>query len=79
MTEPFVCPTENGSFCRCPTVAATTSPRGIGAEVTDMTARDATDDERRLYWRKVTRIYPPYKGYQDAADRRIPLVVCELI
>jgi deazaflavin-dependent oxidoreductase (nitroreductase family) len=45
--------------------------------VRDMTARDATDDERRLYWRQLTRIYPPYKGYQDAADRRIPLVVCE--
>ena len=42
-----------------------------------LTARDATADERRLYWRKLTRIYPPYKGYQDAADRRIPLVVCE--
>ena len=49
----------------------------VGADVIDMTARDATDDERRLYWRKLTRIYPPYKGYQDAADRRIPLVVCE--
>ncbi|MBB3749406.1 deazaflavin-dependent oxidoreductase (nitroreductase family) [Mycolicibacterium sp. BK634] len=47
--------------------------------VRDMTARDATDDERRLYWRKLTRIYPPYKGYQEAADRRIPLVVCEPI
>lgn len=46
-------------------------------DVIDMTARDATEDERRLYWRKLTRIYPPYKGYQDAADRRIPLVVCE--
>lgn len=46
-------------------------------EVRDMTARDATDEERRLYWRQLTRIYPPYKGYQDAADRRIPLVVCE--
>ncbi|GAY19137.1 deazaflavin-dependent nitroreductase [Mycobacterium sp. shizuoka-1] len=45
--------------------------------VREMTARDATDDERRVYWRKLTRIYPPYKGYQDAADRRIPLVVCE--
>jgi F420H(2)-dependent quinone reductase len=46
-------------------------------KVRDMTARDATDDERRLYWPQLTRIYPPYKGYQDAADRRIPLVVCE--
>ena len=51
----------------------------VGPDLTDMTARDATDDERRLYWRKLTRIYPPYKGYQDAADRRIPLVVCEPI
>ena len=34
-------------------------------------------DERQVYWRKLARIYPPYKGYQDAADRRIPLVVCE--
>ncbi|SBS74994.1 hypothetical protein MHPYR_20311 [uncultured Mycobacterium sp.] len=27
----------------------------------------------RLYWRQLTRIYPPYKGYQDAADRAHPL------
>jgi deazaflavin-dependent oxidoreductase (nitroreductase family) len=46
-------------------------------EVMDLTARDATDDERRLYWRKLTEIYPPHKGYQEATDRRIPLVVCE--
>ncbi len=46
-------------------------------KIRDMSARDATDDERRVYWRQLTRIYPPYKGYQDAADRRIPLVVCE--
>jgi len=49
----------------------------VRAHVRDMIARDATDDERRLYWRQLTRIYPPYKGYQNAADRRIPLVVCE--
>jgi deazaflavin-dependent oxidoreductase (nitroreductase family) len=49
----------------------------IRDNVRDMTARDATEDERRLYWRQLTRIYPPYKGYQAAADRRIPLVVCE--
>ena len=46
-------------------------------QVMDLTARDATADERQVYWRKLARIYPPYKGYQDAADRRIPLVVCE--
>ena len=49
----------------------------VRAHVREMAARDATDDERRLYWRQLTRIYPPYKGYQEAANRRIPLVVCE--
>jgi len=40
-------------------------------------ARDANSDERERYWRQLIRIYPPYKGYRQAADRVIPLVVCE--
>ena len=43
----------------------------------DLVARDATDEERARYWPRLIRIYPPYKGYRDAADRVIPLVVCE--
>src|ERR1700712_4871119 len=31
-----------------------------------MTARDATDDERRRYWPVLIKMYPPYKGYRDA-------------
>jgi deazaflavin-dependent oxidoreductase (nitroreductase family) len=42
-----------------------------------MTARDATDEERRRYWPVLIKMYPPYKSYRDAADRAIPLVVCE--
>ena len=42
-----------------------------------MTARDATDEERRRYWPVLIKMYPPYKGYRDATDRKIPLVVCE--
>lgn len=42
-----------------------------------MTARDATDEERRRYWPVLVKMYPPYKGYRDATDRVIPLVVCE--
>ena len=42
-----------------------------------MTARDATDEERRRYWPVLIKMYPPYKGYRDATDRAIPLVVCE--
>lgn len=49
----------------------------FGTEVRDMTARDATDAERRRYWAQLTRMYPPYRGYREAADRVIPLVVCE--
>lgn len=42
-----------------------------------MTARDATDEERRRYWPVLIKMYPPYKNYRDAADRVVPLVVCE--
>jgi deazaflavin-dependent oxidoreductase (nitroreductase family) len=44
-----------------------------------MTARDATDEERRRYWPVLIKMYPPYKNYRDATDRVIPLVVCEPI
>ena len=49
----------------------------IRGEHRDLIARDANDAERNLYWRKLIRIYPPYRGYRQAADRVIPLVVCE--
>jgi deazaflavin-dependent oxidoreductase (nitroreductase family) len=49
----------------------------IRGEHFDLIARDATDDERKCYWPKLIRIYPPYRGYQQATDRVIPLVVCE--
>jgi deazaflavin-dependent oxidoreductase (nitroreductase family) len=43
----------------------------------DLRARDATEDERKRYWPRLIRIYPPYRGYRRAADRVIPMVVCE--
>ena len=49
----------------------------IRGEHLDLIARDANDAERNLYWRKLIRIYPPYRGYRQAADRVIPLVVCQ--
>ena len=49
----------------------------IRGEHFDMTARDATDAERKRYWPKLIKMYPPYRNYRDAADRVIPLVVCE--
>jgi deazaflavin-dependent oxidoreductase (nitroreductase family) len=49
----------------------------IRSELLELVARDATDDERDRYWLQLIRMYPPYKGYRDATDRVIPLVVCE--
>jgi F420H(2)-dependent quinone reductase len=43
----------------------------------DLTARDATEDERKRYWPRLIKMYPPYRGYQQATDRVIPMVVCE--
>jgi deazaflavin-dependent oxidoreductase (nitroreductase family) len=42
-----------------------------------MSTRDATDAERAHYWPRLIEMYPPYRGYRDATDRKIPLVVCE--
>jgi deazaflavin-dependent oxidoreductase (nitroreductase family) len=49
----------------------------VRGEKHDLTARDATDEERDRYWPPLIKMYPPYKGYREAADRVIPLVVCE--
>ncbi len=49
----------------------------IGPDRLQLTARDATDDERAQYWPELINMYPPYQGYRDATDRVIPLVVCE--
>ena len=43
----------------------------------DMLAREATPEEGERYWPRLIKIYPPYKGYREATDRVIPLVVCE--
>jgi F420H(2)-dependent quinone reductase len=49
----------------------------IRDEHLDLVARDATDDERKYYWPKLIKMYPPYRGYRQATDRVIPLVLCE--
>jgi deazaflavin-dependent oxidoreductase (nitroreductase family) len=49
----------------------------IRGERLQLRARDATDAERARYWPPLTRMYPPYRKYREAADRAIPLVVCE--
>lgn len=49
----------------------------IRAERLQLVARAATDEERNRYWPRLIKIYPPYRGYGEATDRVIPLVVCE--
>lgn len=49
----------------------------IRDEQLQMSARDATESESAQYWPSLIEMYPPYRGYRDATDRTIPLVVCE--
>jgi F420H(2)-dependent quinone reductase len=49
----------------------------IRDEKLELTAREATEDERQLYWPKLVAMYPTYEDYQSWTDRKIPLVVCE--
>jgi F420H(2)-dependent quinone reductase len=49
----------------------------IKKEVLDLTARDATDDERARYWPQLVEMYPTYNDYQSWTDRMIPIVICD--
>jgi deazaflavin-dependent oxidoreductase (nitroreductase family) len=49
----------------------------IRGEHLDLVARDAIEEERNRFWPRLVRMYPPYRNYRRAADRVIPLVVCE--
>jgi deazaflavin-dependent oxidoreductase (nitroreductase family) len=49
----------------------------IKSEVLDLTARDATPEERTRYWREFVAVYPTFADYESWTDRVIPLVVCE--
>ena len=49
----------------------------IRAKRLRLSTRDATDEERSCYWPALIKMYPPYRGYREATDRVIPLVVCE--
>jgi deazaflavin-dependent oxidoreductase (nitroreductase family) len=49
----------------------------IKDEVLNLTARDATEDERATLWPQLVKMYPDFDDYQSWTDRRIPVVVCE--
>jgi hypothetical protein len=49
----------------------------IKNEVLDLTARDATDEERARYWPKLVKMYPTFEDYQSWTDRTIPIIICD--
>jgi len=49
----------------------------IKSEFLELTARDATEEERAKYWPRLVEMYPTYEDYQSWTERKIPLVVCE--
>jgi F420H(2)-dependent quinone reductase len=49
----------------------------IKKELLDLSARDATDEERARYWPQLVEMYPSYEDYQSWTDRTIPIIVCE--
>jgi F420H(2)-dependent quinone reductase len=49
----------------------------IKKEVLDLTARDATTEERAHYWAELVGMYPSFENYQNWTDRTIPIIVCD--
>ena len=49
----------------------------IKKEVLELTARDATDEERAKYWPQLVTMYPSFDDYQSWTDRTIPIVICD--
>lgn len=49
----------------------------IRGEVLNLTARDATEEERAHYWPKMAAMYTSFDDYQSWTDRVIPVVICD--
>ena len=49
----------------------------LGTRKVPVTARVATDAERKRLWPKVVKAYSGYEGYQRRTERKIPLVMLE--
>jgi deazaflavin-dependent oxidoreductase (nitroreductase family) len=48
-----------------------------GPHKQDMTAHEATGDERALWWERAVAAYPPYADYARKTQRLIPVFVLE--
>jgi len=47
----------------------------VKADTFDARARTATGGEKRVFWPRMTAIFPQYDVYQSQTDREIPVVV----
>ena len=43
----------------------------------DMTAREATGEEKAEWWSRAVEAFPDYAEYQKKTDRQIPVFVLE--
>ena len=49
----------------------------IGSEHREVHAREAKGEERDRLYEKATKLYPPYRQYQERTERKIPVIVLE--
>jgi deazaflavin-dependent oxidoreductase (nitroreductase family) len=49
----------------------------INGRTIALRARTASVDEKATLWPQIVGVYKGYHGYQDKADRNIPVVICE--
>ena len=48
-----------------------------GAAKRDYTVREASGDERAVWWDRAVEVWPDYAEYQTKTDRQIPVLVIE--
>jgi deazaflavin-dependent oxidoreductase (nitroreductase family) len=48
-----------------------------GASKADYTAREASGEERALWWKRAVEVWPDYADYQTKTEREIPVFVLE--
>ncbi|MDL9937220.1 nitroreductase family deazaflavin-dependent oxidoreductase [Gordonia sp. ABSL1-1] len=48
-----------------------------GTEVSELTAREVSGEERDHWWTLAVAAFPPYAEYQTKTDRQIPVFVLE--
>lgn len=46
-----------------------------GPDIFEVQVREVEGDERQQWWDRAVAAYPPYAEYQQATDRRIPVLV----